>query len=949
MSSSKQTTLVLGSGLEDETIRVLGNGCDFLEQGPGNLAALLSRLAALPAGSQVVFTTRPNRALEPALGVQDKRVVHILDPYAYSDLSHRPPPAMLRMSTIERFAALMDKRLTPQQWQIAVAARDGYAGLAQLGLPLQAARDLRKSYFERLGLTKELDSARVQVEKQVRELDDLRIVAIGQDLSPAAVEAAQELDLGDAEDGDYERARRLRQAPCLKPVLIIGQTPSPAFAALTGVDSSRQQFEVNVRSEGITGLVLAAPSRHYDWLRRLLYDPALGGDFDMRLRTGHHLCQFQARVKCQHPGPATDSLVSRLLSVLLVTGRPLRYYTCTFFLPLDLLDLRSNGELEDEPSKLRKTLTLRPAVDEGPEAVPNGKIYIERHRVAGSKEALQHLPRWGPDRTLEDKEASEIEAEAQALLYFTPLIQDLVFDPNPGTAGASEPTTLVHRRIAPSCLKGAVLALEGLSEADQRLAAPATRIASVRDVSLFENYNGLFLLALRVELSQDAAELVRDSTLDREDDAWWHDLVFSEPDRFQRIRGLQAEAWLRFTYSARLLRASYPEQQKEDKINSLRLVLGNEPTTFTPAQPFSAIVERLLRQFFDCPQIGDRAFENHRDDRMFVNVAYGLAGSVPPSDHEASAAFRRLFSLALYLERGASGFDSEGGFPYDRRFTEDHLSQDAYTRWEGIGTLMGYTDYSNAYAGYGPFFRRVIAPVHVPHIYGRMLALALLYRATLQHFDRRITPATDELSREGHLAEAFQKLHKHFIEFTNKHWFRELTPQGQGVEIFAKQTAAMRLDAHYELVSDEMERADGYVNTLKNERSAKIQIAAGILALLFAVLVVDDVEKAGVVKESVRWIWNRFECPSEHVLRLKDIAPILKVGLMLLAASVVIPFLYASCGATVITFVLAAVGSMLMVSTGGNTSCTFSAGIVALLLVAILVIYARKRSRSNST
>jgi hypothetical protein len=54
---------------------------------------------------------------------------------------------------------------------------------------------------------------------------------------------------------------------------------------------------------------------------------------------------------------------------------------------------------------------------------------------------------------------------------------------------------------------------------------------------------------------------------------------------------------------------------------------------------------------------------------MFVNVAYNLSGP-PPETEYARAAFRRLFSLALYVDRGADGFASLRGYAYDPAFVE---------------------------------------------------------------------------------------------------------------------------------------------------------------------------------------------------------------------------------------------------------------------------------------
>jgi hypothetical protein len=138
----------------------------------------------------------------------------------------------------------------------------------------------------------------------------------------------------------------------------------------------------------------------------------------------------------------------------------------------------------------------------------------------------------------------------------------------------------------------------------------------------------------------------------------------------------------------------------------------------------------------------------------------------------------------------------------------------------GLGNYSGYCGYANAYMGFGGFFNNVIAPSHVPYIYGRMLILALFYQMALRHYNRRINHATKQLSDDGETTE-FQRLRREFIRFTNSYWFREVSCQVQGIEIFDLQTKALGLDAEYALLKDEMERADEYSGALRSEKLNK--------------------------------------------------------------------------------------------------------------------------------
>jgi hypothetical protein len=365
----------------------------------------------------------------------------------------------------------------------------------------------------------------------------------------------------------------------------------------------------------------------------------------------------------------------------------------------------------------------------------------------------------------------------------------------------------------------------------------------IEDVSLF-SLSKIYIFTMRV-----SPVYLRNGLKWRSNDQdWWHGLIYDNGDnkdnkdkedeshQQQVAQQMQIQTWLRFTKLARILYQSFPEQVFENKIAHLTLKHGQEIEQFGKGYAFSPIIEYLIGLFFNKEDFNEikKKLNETQTDRMYVNVAYGLAG-IAPEMKIAKERYERLFSLALYVDEGTDSWKKMNGYVYDYKFTQNLMKQDMITRWKGLSTYSGYTIYSNVHFGSSWFFNNVIAPQHVPYIYGHMLVVGLFYQASLRYFAKKVSIATKKLTTQNYeeSQKEFRKLREEFIIFTNDYWFRDITDQIQGIEIFEKQTKSLRLNEEYALIKDEMERADEYIDALRKEHTdqttKRISIIAGIL------------------------------------------------------------------------------------------------------------------------
>lgn len=163
-------------------------------------------------------------------------------------------------------------------------------------------------------------------------------------------------------------------------------------------------------------------------------------------------------------------------------------------------------------------------------------------------------------------------------------------------------------------------------------------------------------------------------------------------------------------------------------------------------------------------------------------------------------------------------------------------------------------------SGKAVFFCNVIASKHVPDLYGRMLLMTLLYQASLRYYRDQLMILTskkaDKISSEN-----VQKLRKEFMLFTNAYWFREVTSQIQGREVFTMQQQALELHRDYEFIKEEMERLDAYMqvqlNNELNESSLKLNTVVYVFTAIslwfsYTQIVFDN----GILSQSKNWIFK---------------------------------------------------------------------------------------------
>ncbi|MFA6203148.1 MAG: hypothetical protein WC710_08150 [Gallionella sp.] len=233
------------------------------------------------------------------------------------------------------------------------------------------------------------------------------------------------------------------------------------------------------------------------------------------------------------------------------------------------------------------------------------------------------------------------------------------------------------------------------------------------------------------------------------------------------------------------------------------------------------------------------------DDRAalasMVTVS-GVADSLPlPQRIDQGNIVRLCFAdgsgsdRSPYSERYLKNFEPR--FCYDRFWYLDGESSEYPSRimncgyaftWLGDGLDTGY--FANQSNG---------APVAFRHIYVPMAIIAHFQKAALLVTSRKLADLTP-YAKDGQLGELslekFKALKHNFIAFTQTYWFDEITPQEQGVELFATWRRELNLQSLYDETRQEIQDVVEYADYLQSSKQSKSAHRLNLYASIFAVI-----------------------------------------------------------------------------------------------------------------
>lgn len=170
----------------------------------------------------------------------------------------------------------------------------------------------------------------------------------------------------------------------------------------------------------------------------------------------------------------------------------------------------------------------------------------------------------------------------------------------------------------------------------------------------------------------------------------------------------------------------------------------------------------------------------------------------------------------------------------------DHLRKHSYTRWIKLGTCFGFTrDSFVCISSDQPTLKKYHAPdlnIHMQTMYYQLAVLCLAQRTSILRFSAEVTKLNDlslYKSKDKKITDKIKLIYLNYIEFINKIYFREVTSQVQGIEMYSQLQEIMNINHDVKNLDTEVEELNRFASYLEQEKQAKEAQSLTLLATLF--------------------------------------------------------------------------------------------------------------------
>lgn len=165
----------------------------------------------------------------------------------------------------------------------------------------------------------------------------------------------------------------------------------------------------------------------------------------------------------------------------------------------------------------------------------------------------------------------------------------------------------------------------------------------------------------------------------------------------------------------------------------------------------------------------------------------------------------------------------------DRHMKKQLLLDHTYARWSGWNSLYGVTRYSMVYltdSSVPDFLLK-----YFETIYARMAELVLMQRATVLKFSERINLIANE-SDTLEKRKEINSLCDDYIKFKNQFYFKEITAQDQGIEMYDMLQKSLRLEEMVKDLDEDIQELYQYHSILEeqegNRKAQTLNVILGV-------------------------------------------------------------------------------------------------------------------------
>ncbi len=181
----------------------------------------------------------------------------------------------------------------------------------------------------------------------------------------------------------------------------------------------------------------------------------------------------------------------------------------------------------------------------------------------------------------------------------------------------------------------------------------------------------------------------------------------------------------------------------------------------------------------------------------------------------------------LFIDGGGCSCQNE-------KMKKEIIEKHSYLRWQKSGSLYGISRYSMVFLSDNEYFSKNILLRYFRTMYARMVELSLVQRASILKFSDEVTHLSElKEAKTFELADQIGDFYRAYIRFVNQIYFREITAQEQGIEMYDMIQEKMKISEQVKDLDNEIGELHNYATLLDNKEQNRRMTAITILGAIF--------------------------------------------------------------------------------------------------------------------
>lgn len=236
------------------------------------------------------------------------------------------------------------------------------------------------------------------------------------------------------------------------------------------------------------------------------------------------------------------------------------------------------------------------------------------------------------------------------------------------------------------------------------------------------------------------------------------------------------------------------------------------PPVWTPSKIILSLIHDLAKDIKIGPVIDDRMFVNCCIGNNVLSRKFMNADITRPSESRQIKNLRELWYKQIFID--------EGNDPYCQNdsMLESFVNESTYSRWQKYGTMYGATRYSLVCITGMPAF--AFLSIHMRTIYSRLFELVILQKASVLRFSDEVTHVSN-LDKDDikNISDRIGSLYREYIRFVNRIYFRDVTAQDQGIELYALLSKQFGTEKQIRDLDDEISELNQYASIMADQQN----------------------------------------------------------------------------------------------------------------------------------